>query len=68
MIGLASAGKTSFLAAFYHIAESGSLPGSLQLAKIPRAREHLERIRKDWLSVTPQTRTTTSVFDQNEGN
>jgi hypothetical protein len=65
MIGLASAGKTTFLAALYHVVESESVAGSLQLARIPPLREHLERIRQDWLACKPQTRTTADVVDQN---
>jgi hypothetical protein len=65
MIGLVEAGKTTFLAALYHIVETNSVPGSLVLSKVPPLREHLERIRRDWLSLNPQTRTTVDVLDQN---
>jgi hypothetical protein len=65
MIGLVGAGKTTFLAALYHVVESGSVPGSLILEKMPPLREHLERIRNDWLTLIPQTRTTAHVLDQN---
>lgn len=65
MIGLPSSGKTSFLAAFYHVVESGKLPSALRLIKYPAVREYLEKIRADWLSLVPQTRTQSEVTDQN---
>jgi hypothetical protein len=57
MIGLPSTGKTTFLAALYHIVETRSVPGALDLASIPDKREYLNRIRRTWSNCSPQEHT-----------
>jgi hypothetical protein len=57
VIGLPEAGKTTFLAAFYHVVESGHVPGSLRLNKVEGDMKHLNRIRGAWIDVTEIGRT-----------
>jgi hypothetical protein len=49
LIGLPSTGKTTFLAAFWHIVDSDQVPGSLSLKKLHGDRNHLNAIRDRWL-------------------
>jgi hypothetical protein len=56
-IGLPETGKTTFLAALWHVAESEEVPGSLRLQKISDEAKHLNNIRSEWLSFRPVTRT-----------
>jgi hypothetical protein len=56
-MGLPEAGKTTFLAALWHVAESGEVPGSLSLIRISENAKHLNSIRSDWLSFSPLVRT-----------
>ncbi len=57
LVGLPEVGKTTFLAALWHIVESGEIPGSLRLEKLHGEREHLNKIRNDWLSCRQIDRT-----------
>ena len=56
MAGMPKTGKSTFLGALYHVleAESGS---SIALDVLPDARQHLEGLRKRWLRVEPEGRT-----------
>jgi len=57
VIGLPSAGKTTFLAALWHVAETGDVSGSLSVDHLADNREHVERIRSSWLRFEPVGRT-----------
>lgn len=56
-IGLPEAGKTTFLAALWHVTEREEVPGSLRLEKISENAKHLNSIKNDWLSFTKVVRT-----------
>jgi hypothetical protein len=56
-IGLPEAGKTTFLAALWHVTEREEVPGSLGLKKISDNAKHLNSIKNDWLSFTKVVRT-----------
>lgn len=58
VIGLPSAGKTTFLAALWHVAESEEVEGTLRLTQLTGDTEHLNRIRADWLACRDVGRTT----------
>ncbi len=47
-IGLPATGKTTFLAALWHIVDSGDVPGSLQLAHTHGDQGYLNRIAAKW--------------------
>jgi hypothetical protein len=49
MLGLQGSGKTSFLAALWHLIESNELPSSLTAPALQPNREYLNRIRDSWL-------------------
>lgn len=61
VVGLPGAGKTTYLAAFWHVAESGELPESMRLAQVTGDREHLHEIRSLWLQCKPPVRTVTTA-------
>lgn len=64
MIGLPETGKTTFLAALYHVLEKRIVVGSLHLAAIPEKRDYLNLIRERWCDCVPQERTlTNTVFE-----
>src|SRR5260370_34302674 len=48
-IGLPEAGKTTFLAALWHVTESEEVPTALRLERISENAKHLNNIRNDWL-------------------
>jgi len=56
-IGLPEAGKTTFLAALWHVTEREEVPSSLRLEKISDNAKHLNSIKNDWLSFTKVVRT-----------
>jgi hypothetical protein len=58
LIGLPATGKTTFLAALWHVVESDEIPGSLRLKMLDGDRTYLNKIRNDWLSCRPLGRTT----------
>jgi len=57
IIGLPEAGKTTFLAALWHVVTSKEVDGSLQLIKLDGDRKHLNKIRKAWLEYRKVGRT-----------
>jgi len=57
LIGLPETGKTTFLAALWQVVESDEVPGALRLEKLHGDREHLNKIRADWLCCSPMGRT-----------
>jgi hypothetical protein len=56
-IGLPETGKTTFLAALWHVSESQDVPGALRLARVSEEAKHLNNIRNEWLSFQRVTRT-----------
>lgn len=62
LIGLPSAGKTTFVIALWHALESGDLEESLRLGNLGLDTTELSRLRDLWLRCEPMPRTTTG-FD-----
>jgi len=60
-VGLPSSGKTTFIAALWHVLESGEVPDSLRLVEVHGIRDHLNRIRKQWLDCQELERTKISA-------
>jgi hypothetical protein len=57
VVGLPGTGKTTFLAALWHIVESAEIGCSLVLKELHGNREHLNKIRNDWLGCRKLDRT-----------
>lgn len=57
VIGLPDAGKTTFLAALWHVVTSKEVDGSLRLTRLEGDRKHLNKIRKAWLEYNKVGRT-----------
>lgn len=57
LAGLPSTGKTTFLAALWHVLDSGELVSSLRLLEQPKERTYLNEIRSAWSKGEPVTRT-----------
>lgn len=57
LIGLPGAGKTTFLAALYHVVESGEVPTSLRLDRTHGDYSHLNSIRDLWADAKELERT-----------
>jgi Double-GTPase 1 len=74
VIGFPEAGKTTFLAALWHVAESGEVQGSLQLERISEDARHLNSIKDNWLLCRRVGRTqipteqSVSLWLRDEGN
>jgi len=49
LVGLPATGKTTFLAALYHVSEDGDVPGALQIKLLTGDRTYLNEIRDRWL-------------------
>jgi hypothetical protein len=56
-VGLPQTGKTTYLAALWHVTESEEVQGSLRLEKVSDEAKHLNNIRNEWLSFQKLTRT-----------
>lgn len=56
MAGMPKTGKSTFLGALYHVLETGA-ESAIRLDVLPAARQHLEGLRKRWLRVEPEDRT-----------
>jgi hypothetical protein len=56
-IGLPESGKTTYLAALWHVLESREVHGALQLSALQADREYLNTIRDAWLSFSSVPRT-----------
>jgi len=61
IIGLPKTGKTTFLAALWHVLESNELEGSLSVAELPIEREYLNKLREEWLTLKEVERTKRGV-------
>lgn len=57
MVGLPGTGKTTFLAALWHVVKSNEVSGSLQLEKREGDQEYLNRIADQWSKCTELERT-----------
>jgi hypothetical protein len=57
LIGLPQSGKTTFLAALWHVVESGEVVGSIKISSQPEDREYLNGLRDTWLKCEPLERT-----------
>jgi hypothetical protein len=57
MIGLPSAGKTTFLAALWHVVNSEEVPGSLILDHLNGDHKYLNNMRELWANASPLERT-----------
>lgn len=49
VIGLPESGKTTFIAAFWHVAESEEVPSALRVKHLTGDRGYLNRLREAWL-------------------
>jgi hypothetical protein len=56
--GLPETGKTTFLAALWHVVDSGEVSGSLVVSEVHGVRDHLNKIREQWLNCRQLERTT----------
>lgn len=59
--GLPETGKTTFLAALWHVIESEEVPGSLIVSEVHGIRDYLNKIREDWLNCEALERTKIAV-------
>jgi hypothetical protein len=57
MLGLRGSGKTTFLAALWHLLESAEVEDRLALPDLQPDRDYLNAIRNNWLAVKPVGRT-----------
>ena len=57
-IGLPKSGKTTFIAALWHIVDSKELEDSLQITSLPADRSYLSDIRTKWVNCKDLERTT----------
>lgn len=57
VIGLPESGKTTFIAAFWHVAESEEVPSSLRVKQLTGDRAYLNRLREAWLRCEPVGKT-----------
>lgn len=57
LMGLPEAGKTTFLAALWHLVESKDVPSDLVLDRMEGDRNYLSQIRDQWMSCLPLERT-----------
>jgi hypothetical protein len=57
LLGLRGSGKTSYLAALWHLIEAGDIASSLKAAVLQPNREYLNRIRDSWLKFQEVGRT-----------
>ena len=57
LLGLRGSGKTTFLAALWHLLEAGEIPSALTLDSLQPDRSYLNRIRNSWLSAKEVGRT-----------
>jgi len=75
LIGLPEAGKTTFLAALWHVVTSNEVDGSLVLERLSGDKKYLNKIKDTWADVKPLERTKVSaeqlvsmfLKDQNSG-
>jgi hypothetical protein len=56
LIGLPQSGKSTFLAALWHVVESGEVDDSIKVSFLPIERDYLNRLRELWESCLPLER------------
>ena len=61
LVGLPGSGKTTFLAALWHVIVSRDVPDALPLAAAGASMEHLNTLRGRWLSVEESHRTSSGA-------
>ena len=61
VIGLPETGKTTFLAALWHVVDSREIPGSLVLKEYPAERGYIETLKRKWLDLESVGRTSQSI-------
>lgn len=64
MIGLPGAGKTTFLAALFHVLRAENVEGALKLSRLPTHREYLVRISKTWEKFQEQAHTPAGAVNE----
>lgn len=57
LVGLRGSGKTSYVAALWHLVEAGELPTALVASELQPDRTYLNSIRNSWLTFKPVERT-----------
>ncbi|HEX8515188.1 MAG TPA: hypothetical protein VF868_03235 [Bacteroidia bacterium] len=62
LIGLPKSGKSSFVAALWHVVESQELESSLVVTSLPQDRTYLQDIRNKWLSCSKLERNKVDSF------
>jgi len=75
IVGLPAAGKTTYLAALWHVLNSNEIKNSLRLLKLDGEDEYINKLRDFWLRCEKMPRTLTSsenlihmILDDPEGN
>src|SRR5579863_6358676 len=63
LVGLKGSGKTTFLAALWHLVEASELPASLTMPKLQPNRRYLNDIRERWLRFEEVGRTPVVVHE-----
>ena len=57
VVGLPESGKSTFIAALWHVVQSNEIPSALRLYKMDGDRTYLNEIRDAWLQCLPMRRT-----------
>ena len=57
LVGLPKSGKSTFIAALWHVVEAKELSNSLQISTLPNNRQYLEKLREAWLTCEDISRT-----------
>ncbi len=61
LIGLPATGKTTFLAALWHLVESAEIPEALRLVKLEGDREYINGLTRRWMRCESLSRTPVST-------
>jgi hypothetical protein len=56
LMGLPQSGKSTFLAALWHVVESGEVDNSIRVSFLPSERDYLNKLRELWESCLPLER------------
>lgn len=57
LVGLPNSGKSSYVAALWHVVEAKEIADSLQVDTLPINRHYLEQLRENWISCSDLGRT-----------
>jgi hypothetical protein len=57
IIGLPQSGKTTFIAALWHVVQHGEVPTALRLVRLQGERKHLNALRDKWIGYEKAIRT-----------